>query len=366
MPRGIIDTQWIDLPDAVDDAYINGLRTRAGVDFSRVLTEIDSRLNAFNQSIDPFLSLMLAPPTDQVTLPDPTVPTPFAIEEAGEYTIARPQYADEIPAPMLPIRKWDASTMFTEDGLDSMPLSGILLQADSLLLGMRFHARRQVLARLFSNAEIKVDKKTTATNPGFAGSGTGDNVFSTRLPNGDPLPGGYTHYVRNTAANFLAEIRAMRTRLDYWEDGPWDLMVTPAAMTRILALPATDFVPAGTALVRPATGTAEALVDPNQYVGVLLGDIRVWRETINDVSEASGDYSVLFKNHGALDSRNALAWRYDPLYGRQAYLRSRSMYPLDQAVMVWRFGIGVVNRVTVAIIQIAASAGAYQVPTITT
>jgi hypothetical protein len=44
-------------------------------------------------------------------------------------------------------------------------------------------------------------------------------------------------------------------------------------------------------------------------------------------------------------------------------MRSRSMVPLDQAVILWRFGIGVSNRIGAAPIFIAAS-GDYTSPTI--
>lgn len=360
MPFGYLDTRYIDFPAGVDVAYIQGLRTRAGVDFPRVLREIDSRLATLNTTLDPLVASLITPTTEQVA--DTTGPTAFIVDERGEFTVARPQLA-EGGAHMLPLRGYDVSLGFTEDGLEAMSLNRILTNVDSLLLGMRRLYRRQALIRLTSDAEIRVAARTTVTSPGMAGSGTGDNVFPrTSYPDGTALPGGYTHYYAVGAGTLAATLKAARDRLKRWHAGPYDLIAPAAQIDLIAAIapgdPQNGFVSAGSALIRAGTGTAEAQVDAAMYLGVLFGDVRV-HMAIDDYSDP---VTAIYKSYGALDPRNPLAWRYDELKGRNAVLRYRALYPLDQAVVKQDFGVGVNDRTAAVLIENGAAP--YSAPTI--
>lgn len=355
MPFGYMDTHYIDFPAGVDVDYINGLRTRAGVDFPRIIREIDSRLAALNTTLDPLVAALLAPPTTELYA-DGTGPVAFTIEKKSEYTTARPQLA-EGQAHMLGISDWDVALGLTEDGLEAMSLNRILTNVDSLFLGYRRLYLLEALRRLFNDAEVRLDAKTTATSPGFAGSGTGDNVFSRPYPNGTALPGGYTHYYRDTTANRAVAIKAARDRLLMWNPGPFDLIGSQTAIDAVAALG--DFVSAGSELIRVGSGTAEAQVDADIYIGVYDKNIRVRKP----VTEISGDYAAVVKTRGAFAPENPLIWRYDEMRGRNAYIRYRSLYPLDQAMLLQKFGINVNNRTAAALIRFAAS-GAYSAPTI--
>jgi hypothetical protein len=362
MPFGILDTRYIDLPASIDAAYIEGLRTRAGVDFAQILRELDSRIAALNNTVDPLVAALVYP-TSELTA-DGTRPTAFTVERAGEYTIIRPQLVEGAAYP-LPISKYDVSLGFTEDGLESMRLSRILTNVDSLFMGMRRMYRREALRRLTSDAEVRVDNRTTMKSPGFAGSGTGDNVFTGPYPDGTALPGGYTHYYRDTTANRATVVKAARDRLRKWYPGPYDL-IAPQSEIDALALinpgnPTDGFVSADTLLVRGATANASAQVPPEEFVGVLFGDIRV-HKPIEDWSTAN---ITIFKTFGNFDPQNPIAWRFDELMGREAFVRSREMYPLANAVLVQWAGFGVNNRVAAVNILIAAS-GSYVPPTILT
>lgn len=354
---GILDTQYIDLPDGTDAEYLRGLETRSGVSFDSILTQLDGRLGALNASLDPLLSAVMFV-TDQITV-DQTDSDIFEVSESGEYAVPRPQFAEGLPGMMVPLRKWDVSTSWTEDGLNQMSLRSINRQFDAIMRGFRRRYRREILSRLFAIEEIRVDRRTTATNPGFAGSGTGENVFLSPFPDGNELPAGYSHYVRDVVANRAAAIKTQRDKLAKWNSGNFDLVGTQNFIDAITA-DTVNFVQAGSTLIRVGPDQAEANVDPELYLGVFDRNIRV-RHPIEDVA---GDYAVVFKTFGSLAEGNPLAWRFDPLYGRNAFLRSRSMYPLDQAIVIQRFGIGVANRVTAAPIQIDAAAGAYVTPTI--
>jgi hypothetical protein len=363
MPFGYLDTQYIDFPAGVDATYLASLRTRAGVDFARVMREIDSRLGALNRTLDPLVASLITPTTEAWA--DSSGAPALEVDERGEYTLARPQLV-EGAAHMLPIRGYDVSLGFTEDGLEGMSLHRILLNVDSLLAGFRRLYRRQALKRLFSDAEVRVAPTTTDTSPGFAGSGTGENVFSRPFPDGQALPGGYTHYLAANTSNagaLATTLKTARDRMRRWHSGPYDLIAPSDVLPLIEAItgdgPSDSFVSAGSALVRPALGEAEARVDSAQYVGVLFGDIRVQM----GIEDTQAPNLALFKSYGALDPRNPLAWRYEEKKGRNAVLRYRSLYPLDQAVVKQDFGIGVNDRTGAVLIHAAAGATSYVSPT---
>lgn len=354
MPFGILDTQYIDFPPGIDAAYLQGLVTRAGVAFPRVLSELDQRLAAANATIDPLVASLIAPPTTEQWV-DNIAPANFIVEESSEYTISRPQLV-EGQAMMLPLRKVDIALGFTEEGLERMSLSRILTNIDSMIGGLKRYQRLAVLRRLFSIAEVRVDPATSAMSAGFAGSGSGYNVFNRAYPDGTALPGGYSHYYRDTQANLIPALKTARDRLKKWYPGPYDLIAPQAQIDLIAADPA--FVSAGSALIRPAQGTAEALVDTDKYIGVFDKDVRVQKALL----ETTDANVAIFKSFGNLNPQNPLAWRYDELAGKNAFVKSRALFPLDNAVLMQRFGIGVNNRVAVVLLKLAAS-GNYTDPT---
>ena len=223
MAFGFLDTQFIDFPPGIDVAYLRGLQSRAGVSFEAVLQQIDSRLTAFNGSLDPLIATLITT-TSEAEI-DGSAPIAFEIAERGEYTIARPQFV-EGEGHMLPLRHYDVALGFTEDGLEAMTEAAIMRQVESVILGYRKLYMVKVFERLFSMAEFRVGKKTAVRSPGFAGSGTGANVFRRALPDGSALSDDYTHY-------FFADIDtndAFKMALDkainclrIWQAGPFDL-----------------------------------------------------------------------------------------------------------------------------------------------
>ena len=355
MPFGFLDTKYIDLPANIDAAYLRGLTTARGVSFATVLTELDSRLNALNSVVDPLVASMISYTTEADV--DGTTPTAFALEEETEYGLPRPELA-EPRRHMLPLRRYAKSLGFTEDGLEHMTAAAILNQFDSMAETFVRGGRIKALERLFSDAEIRVDRGSTATSPGFAGSGTGENAFTGTYPDGTALPGGYTHYYRDTTANRAAVIKSARDRLKKWYPGPYDLIASQAEIDAIAALP--EFVYAESDLILRAQGVAAANVPADRFLGVYDKDIRVW----HGLNELGTEPNIaIYKTFGPLNERNPLVWRYDESFGRGAVIRSRSLYPLDQAIIRMRFGIGVRNRTAAALIRIGAS-GSYVAPSV--
>jgi hypothetical protein len=356
MAFGLIDTSHIDWPSNVDSTYLRGLQTRSGLQFTDLARRLDAGMATVNAGVDPILSLLIAPPTTNPVAQGGRTSRMVATKRS-EYTLARPQYVERA-ANMLPIDEYEIALGFTEDGLMEISLDDFQAQVDAMVAGWEMLHRAEVLSRLFSDAEIPVDKGTTATSPGFAGSGTGANVFTGLYPDNTPLPGGYSHYYRDTTANFIATVKAQRNQLRRWHPGPFDFIGSAARVDALVADAA--FVSAGSALIRVGDGVSEALVDAERYVGVFDKDIRVH----TSILDFATDHWTVFKTYGALSPRNPLIWRYDDMRGIDAYVRSRELFPLAEAVSIQKFGVGVNDR-TAATLGYAAASGAYVAPTLT-
>jgi hypothetical protein len=362
MPFGILSTSYVDVPSVVDESYITGMETASGESFTDLIQAIDERFGAFNSGFDPLVAA-LAYETQEAFV-EYTRATAFQFNEVGQYTMNRPQRGDTGGGWMLPVRKWDANLGWTEDGLAEMRSSTILNQVDGLLLGLRTKFKREVLRRFFSDGEVPVEPgKTTAVSPGMAGSGTGLNVYTLPFPNGDALPGGYTHYVRSDSAGLQAALIAARDKLILQgHEAPFDIIAPQSLIDTIKLM--TSFVPTGSPLIRAAPDAAEALVDSTQYVGVVADLLRV-RVAIADFTSPN---LAVFKSYGALDPRNPVAIRFPdrpglPGGGREAYIRSRELSPLAQAQVISRWGTGIGNRTGAVLIRVDA-AGGYVAPTI--
>lgn len=363
MPFGIFDTEYIDLPSVIDRTYVENLQTASGTEFSSVLRDIDERIRAFNSTFDPLVAAISY--ETQESFIEYAQAVAFDVQEAGEYTMGRMQRGELAGGWMLPVRKWDVVTGWTEDGLREMRTTSILNNLDGILLGLRTRFKKEVIRRFFSDLEVPVEYgRTTATSPGFAGSGTGQNVYSRPFPNGAALPGGYTHYIRTDSAGLDAALLSARDKLVKMQiPAPYDLIAPQAQIDAIKLSP--YFVKTGSPLIRAAPSAAEALVDPALYVGV-FGDLVRVRIAIDDFTSPN---IAVFKTYGQMDPRNPIAIRFPdtpglPDGGRSAYLRSRSLSPLDAAQVISRWGVGVGNRVAAVLLSVAAS-GAYTPPTLT-
>jgi hypothetical protein len=263
---------------------------------------------AVNAGVDDFLATLLAPPTTSSCCPGRAHEPHDRPEEKPVH--AGPTAEVERQAIMLPISEYEIGLGFTEDGLQEMSLDNFQAQVDGMVAGFDMLVRAEVLSRLFNDAEVPVDAEHHADIAGLRGSGTGSNVFAGTYPDNTALPGGYSHYYRDSTANFIATVKAQRDRLRKWHQPPFDFIGSDARVAALVADAA--FVSAGSALIRVGVSTNEALVDADTYVGVFDKDIRVRRSLVDFTT----DQWALYKTYGALSPRNALAWRYDPCAAR--------------------------------------------------
>lgn len=363
MAFGYIDTSYVDLPAGLDENYLRTLETASGLSVAQMIQEVDAAMQAVNTGLNPLIADLVFPTSGAAGKTRGT--STKIVQRAGEYTYSRPQTSDRV-ATMLPIHKIDMVLGFTEDGLNDITLDSFRQELDDMVDGFKRYYLAAVLDRLFSNAEIAVDNKnTTSLSPGFAGSGTGSNVFSGIYPDGSVIAGGYTHYSYTTStAGIITWLDAAITQMGRWNDGEFDLIASDAFITTLIAAANTAGKPvvmAGSSLVRVGSGTSEAVVDADKYIGVYGGRVRI-RKGVTGFGDKN---AALVKTYGQFDSRNPLAWRYDGRRGRDAIVRSRESFPLADAIALQYLGFGVSNRTGAALLYYDAAAGAYVNPTIT-
>lgn len=362
MPFGIIDTTYVDLPVGIDASYVRNLETRSGLSVAEMVRAVDAAMSTVNQGADPLVADLT------YVTPSPIGGTRAIgtkkVTRAGQYTFARPQYVERA-GHMLPIHKIDMDLGFTEDGLEEITNDAFQDELDAMVLGFQRYYTASVLDRLFSISEVRVDRATDVVSPGFAGSGSGTNVFTGQYPDGTDLGGGYTHYsYATTDAAIITWIDAAIAKLEKWQEGPFDLIMSPTSLTAFVAAAATASKPvifSGTPLVRQASTEAEAQVDAEKYVGVYGGKVRLRFGT----QGFGDDHFALVKTYGPFDARNPVAWRYDEMKGRNAFVRSRALYPLADAIALQWLGFGIGNRTTAALLYRHSGASAYVNPTIT-
>lgn len=356
MPRGVIDTQYVDFPSTVDELLLKSLQTRSGYTLADLTRLTDQAMTALNQNLDENIASLISFTTNRNT-GSHTVGRKF-VTVGGERTIPRGQFVDKQEF-QLPMEKYEITTGFTEEGLLNMSADDFTREMDAVVDAFNMLYMGVILTALFDPTPVAISERSAVLSPRFAGSGTGDYVFRGNFPNGTTVPDTYTHYWRTSEANLWTTIQEMRYRLSRWHMGPYDLLGSETAIEKIVALDA--FVPVGEAGIDKGAGVATATLDPDVYLGQLPGRIRV-RHPQEQIG--STDHFTIYKSYGANAGDNPLKWLYDEFYGRGAYVRSRSSYPLADAVALQHFGVGVDDRVGATIAEISSSGGSYEQPEI--
>lgn len=345
MPFGLIDTQFIDFAEGQSDARLRTLQNRLGINFTEFINRVDAAVGAINTP-DPLISA-LTYRTDQDLVQGEFSSTKVFGRQA-EYTVARPQRGVG-RGHSLPFYFNEIGLGFTRRALELISLTQFENEVRSTIQAVRRGMRADGLERLFDPGEFSLDDDGNGASPGFAGSGTGTNTFQGMFPGGTTTDANYTHYGYTTEANLAAALDTYLGRVRNFHPAPYDLIGSPDAIAMVMRLD--KFVPAGSALVRPGMGTAEALVDPEQYVGVYDGVVRV---RAGDY-QIDGDALAIVKTYGDNNMNNPLAWRFDPNYGTDAYVEDRSLYPLSEALVQLHYGVGTNRRTGAALLSIGAA-----------
>jgi hypothetical protein len=355
---GVIGTKHIDFKPIVDEAYLRGLSTASGLELTDLVRLTDQAMQNVNGEINEVLAQFISI-TSEPEMGRRRIGRKY-VQKGGEYTTARSQKLTSTSY-MLPIDKYEIGLGFTEDGLHEISLEAFNDELQAMVDAFGSLYLGEMLLAFFDPTPVSIARGSDIKSPRFAGSGTGDYAFTGSYPDGSDLPGGYTHYFRDTDANLGILLRTMVARIRKWHPAPYDLLATANVIDRITASTDLGFVSTAEMGVTVAQGQAVAQLDPDVYVGQLPGRIRV-RQPLEALG--SGMHFAIAKSYGAFNAANPLRWLYDPKWGRDAYIRAKDDFPLAESVAIQRFGIGVGDRAGAVIGQVAPS-GAYTPPVIT-
>lgn len=355
MPNfGMIDSSHIDFANGQTESRLRNMTNRLGVSVAEMIARVDGAMSAVNSTSDPLIQALTYKTTEDRVVGGNASDKVF--QRAAEYTIPRPQYT-EGSGWLLPLYENAISLGFTKKALDTMTLDTFERELATTVQAVQRGQRADVLEALFTADERPLDNDGTGATPGFIGLGAGSNAYAGAVPPGKTL-GSYSHYYRYGTSGLEANVKAAFEAFAWFYPGAtFDLIATPTILSTITSF--TGFVSAGSALIRPASGTAEALVDPNRYLGVLFNSIRVWPAE----TQISGDQFAIFHSAGNNSNGNPLAWRYSDIWGPDAWVEDRDLYPLSNAVVNQNYGIGVNDRAAAVLFDVD-SAGDYTAPTI--
>jgi hypothetical protein len=362
--KGTHDYQFLDFgKTGISIERAAAIRTAAGVSMGAIMRAASNAMAAVPGSVSDIVrALTVQTDDDEAGL---ATSASFRVDYGSEYAVAMPQTPEEL-SHQLPVRKLDVATQFTEDWLDNATERQVAVTLDGMTSAFANAYEVLTLDALFNPAAIPLTENSSSVSPKLIGYTANDPAYGrVTLANGAPVKAGYTHYLRETAANVLTAIRAARKLLLARGESlpPFDLFPTQNAADAITALE--EFVPARDAYVRDELGKAVATIDETTYLGVIRGlDILVRKpldRVLDDGSTASW-FSVA-KTYGDNAAGNPVAWYFHPGYGLTPVLRSRSQYPLEYATAINRAGFGVNRRFGAVNVKLAAS-GDYTAPSI--
>lgn len=343
MATGYLDSQNIDFATGQTESRLRNMQNRLGINFVEFINRVDGAVSAVNDRSGLVADLTYLTSEDRKIGP---YGANKVFRRAAEYTTERPQKGSG-SGWLLPLYESEIALGFTRKALDVMQIAQFEGELSTTVQAIQRGQRADVLTRLFSDKEEALDNDGVGATPGFAGSGTGSNVYGGPTP---PGVGTLNLYQRVASAGLAGAVDSAQTWLQFFHGmQPFDLIGSASAIALIAALP--KFIKAGDLLVRPGSGTAEAIVDATQYVGVLNGNIRVRLPE----AQLTGDGVAIYKTYGSNNQENPLAWRYSDIWGADAWVEDRELYPLANALVKQNYGIGVNNRAGAALIAVAAS-----------
>lgn len=248
---------------------------------------------------------------------------------------------------MLPLRSFDRALGWSFDFLRKARAAQLEADIADALYDLRDNWERQLLARFFSSAENLI---------GGAGydvpfvHGNGGQVDLTPPPYGGAIfADTHDHFDRKGTSNHAEALNAGAKHL--WEHGifgPYNAIVPFADIATYTVL--TKFIKPdrGVEYISTAAATApyaQAALNDEKYIGLFESDyglVRLWM-----TPHLPTGYLGLYKPFAANDPRNPLRVRYAPDLGAGAVLMRGEgfrQYPLEHALLLHEFGVGVGNR----------------------
>jgi hypothetical protein len=361
---GINDLKQFALPTGWDGGELAQYALADGTTYEQMVETIAAALAVANEQLihDPVLGSMVAI-TQEAGL-EYRDGTGNGMTERTEYQRADARRG-ATSGHMLPIKSYDRALGWTFDFLRKARSAQLEADIADALYDVRDNWELQLLTRFFSSAENAI---------GGAGydvpfvHGSAGNVDMTPPPyGGQTFDTSHDHFDRKATTEQADALN--EGALNLWEHGifgPYNAIVPLADIATYTAL--TNFVKPDRGVEYISVGSnapyAQAALNDERFIGLYESDyglIRIWI-----TPHLPTNYLGVYKPYEINDNRNPLRARFASDLGPGAVLMRGEgfrQYPLEHAILLHEFGVGVGNRLNGYACFFAAS-GDYTDPTI--
>lgn len=358
---GVNSLQQFGLPTYVDAAYLEKFRLAEDTTYAQLVADINGAIAIANADVmsDPLNASLMSVTQDLMTEYGVGVSNGF--EAHTEY--GKPQAKrGATTGHMLPLDSFDRGIGWTADFLRKARRSQVDADIASAIADLKNLWQQKLLTRLFKETYTAVGSGRSMP---LADGGTADATF---IPLPRPDRGGVFAYTHDhvVAHNGITQAFLETEVANLWEHGydpPFELLISYADLAGwVNTANVTGFVPKASGLIRYGI-TADLATVGADYVGVV--DTKYGEVRMRATGRIPTTYWALYKSFGALDPRNPLVVRVDPIYQENAFLKTavvQMVDPLAEAIVYVEFGVGVADR-TSAVVAING-AGGYSDPTI--
>ena len=180
MAFGYLDSQNIDFATGQTESRLRNMQNRLGINFVEFINRVDGAVSAVNDRSGLVADLTYLTSEDRKIGP---YGASKVFQQSAEYSPPRPQKGSG-SGWLLPLYENDIALGFTKKALDVMQIAQFEGELSTTVQAIQRGQRADVLTRLFSDAEEDLDNDGVGATPGFAGSGTGSNVYGGPTPPG--------------------------------------------------------------------------------------------------------------------------------------------------------------------------------------
>lgn len=348
------------LPGNWDLDYLRKFSTVEGMTFDAVVSELGGALLAFNRSLTAgYWARYIRATTD--------IEAEYAIgNAAGKWKkvtdLSRPDpVRGDTTGHMLPMDDYGKSLQWTNLALRRMRRAKLEATIRALTDGAQDTWEYALLKRMFYSL---YDAVGTGRSVPFADAGVADSSYVPPKYDGVSFASTHTHYLchADDAAGRTAFLKAAAAHLkEHGILSPWDLVVS--ATDKAVWSAQTEFVKPERAAILAAGVAARAVVDEEEYIGVLETDEGYFNVKLT--SHVPTKYAGAFKPRGFGAAGNVLAVRYEEGYPLGVVIQGNmGEFPLEGASTLFTFGVGVDDRVSGVCVFFDAG-GVWSNPTIT-
>jgi hypothetical protein len=351
------------LPSGWDATELQRYALAEGTTYEAIVNDILAALEISNRDLmnDPLLGGMFSTTTEQ-GMEYRQGNTTVGMSERSEYTSADPRRGTTV-GHMLPLRSFDRALGWTFDFLRKARRAQLDSDVAAAIYDVRDEFERRLLTRFFSDTDNQLG--SSGYDVAFI-KGGGSVAYVPPPFGGLTFTSSHSHFLRYATGSRVDAVKESAKTL--WEHGiigPYEAVVPFVDVTTWSGL---------SGFIKPSrgidffnvttTGQAGVMTMDESYFGALETDFGVVR--LRHTPRLPTNYMGVYKSYGNNDQRNPLKVRYSPDMGMGAILLAGDRvrrYPLEEAIIMHEYGIGVADRLNGVAVYFAGS-GSYTAPTI--